>query len=279
METLRKTASFVGRCHVCFLALLLAVLPACTNDSSEDGSPERVVDSDACEVLGLNSRIVTGTPCTTSRSPVVAITLLGQDGSVSLCSGTMITTNDILTAGHCFAITDVARAFIEVDGQRVFGSRARVHPQLRFDPVQLLAFNDVAIIELERAVNLPTVPLELSRASESGDIFSIFGYGLDENRNLGVLRSGEMRIASVSEDHIFAEYNGDGSTTCNGDSGGPAIISPESSEDVSRAALVGVVSSGSSEFCADGDIAAFANLQSPAISQFILSTVPDVATE
>ena len=86
-----------------FLALALLVsLVACTkggdDDDDDDSSGPR---TNACSVLGLNARIINGTECSTSNSPVVELEMVDTFGQVALCSGTMITKDDVLFAAHC----------------------------------------------------------------------------------------------------------------------------------------------------------------------------------
>lgn len=251
--------------------LALCLLTACGggSDSSEP------LSNNACASLGLNTRIINGTTCATDGSPVLSLTLVSRNGNASLCSGTLITSSQILTAAHCFVTEDVLSVYTEVDGERVFGSRVRVHPNAVVNAAAGKAENDVAVLTLEKSVNRPTVPLITSEAPEKGDRFAIFGYGKDSSGNVGTLESGEMRITEVTRTSIVANYDGEGSNTCNGDSGGPALTTIPDSAHIG---LIGITSSGTSRNCQKGDRSFFVNLQASEILNFIRSAAPGVQT-
>ena len=116
-----------------------------------------------------------------------------------------------------------------VAGQAIINDRAvaintvSVHPQAASGGNNALFLNDVAIIQLAESVSHPTLPLALSEDTKAGDRFSIFGFGLDEKGGRDVLRSGEAEVSSVTDQHIISNFNGEGSNSCSGDSGGPAV--------------------------------------------------------
>lgn len=230
-----------------FAAFLTVALVSCGGGSSDNSASPA---TNACSTLGLNTRIINGTQCAEAGSPVLALNIQSQDGRSSLCSGTVITKTHIVTAAHCFLDQNVQSVFVEIDGQRIFGSKVSIHPDARIDINRQSAVNDVAVLEMNRNLNRPTVPLLLSQSIESGDIISIFGFGLDENGRIGQLESGQMQVSDVTTNELIAEFQGEGSNTCNGDSGGPALYTITNS---GRAALVGVTSSGTLNTCLTGD--------------------------
>jgi secreted trypsin-like serine protease len=248
-----------------FTVLLLLALVSCGGGSGDNSdSPS----TNACSTLGLNTRIINGSQCAETGSPVVALNILSQDGNGSLCSGTVITKTHIVTAAHCFLDQNVQSVFVEIDGQRIFASKVSIHPDAKVDNNRQSAVNDVAVLEMNRDLNRPTVPLLLSRSIESGDIIAIFGFGLDENGRIGELESGEMQVSDVTTNELIADFQGEGSNTCNGDSGGPALFTTSNS---GRAALVGVTSSGTLNTCLAGDKSFFTNIQKGSILSFIQS--------
>jgi secreted trypsin-like serine protease len=236
------------------------------NDASGGGDG---LSNNACETLGLNARIINGTECSTSDSPVVRITLLFNNGSGASCSGTMLTQTHVLSAAHCFT-AEVRSASITANGRRIDGVRYFRHPG--YTPTSQALFKDVAVLELGSNAGLPTVPLMVSSSVESGDVVKIFGFGLDENGNSGALRSGEMRVSDVTTDHLISSFGGDGSNHCSGDSGGPAIFAGKNG-----IGIVGIISSGFLKECGVGDTSLFANTQSAEYLNFIRQTVPGAA--
>ena len=67
----------------------------------------------------LNVKIFGGDQCDFTRSPVVALVGFSAEGNpIGVCSATMVTTNDALTAAHCAEITSSpGGAGIFADGQ------------------------------------------------------------------------------------------------------------------------------------------------------------------
>ncbi len=255
--------------------LLLSVLSlyACGGGGGDDDGA--TPGTNACPLLGLETRVINGATCSESGSPIVRIYFQGILGDVSICSGTLLTSDDVLTAAHCL-FGGVVRALVEVDGRTVTVRDAVSHPQATTSSGIAAVFNDAAILKLSSPLSgQPTLPIIASQDIAPGDIFSIFGYGLDENQEIGVLQSGEMKADTVTENHISASYNGTGSNSCNGDSGGPAVFTTSNGV----TGVVGVVSTGIQTDCLEGDVTSYANVQESSILDFILQQVPDARVE
>lgn len=257
------------------LAALLVVL-ACAGCGGGGGGPE-ALSQNACSLLNRSARIIDGTQCSAATSPVVSIELNGFLGSSSLCSGTVISSTAILTAAHCFIIAEPATVVVNVHGRRVRATNWHVHPAAVIDNTVGLVFNDYAVVTVGQDLGVTPVPLVTSRSPGGGDIISIFGYGYDENETLGILRSGQMRIDSVDDTHIFADFSqGDGSNTCQGDSGGPALLEFDDANGDPVNGIIGITSTGKIVNCLDGDRSAFARSDISTALDFILRFVPDV---
>lgn len=258
------------------LAVALLALVSCTNSGGDDesnpdpSSPE--LSTNACPVLGLNTRIINGTECSESNSPVVEIVLGFSDGRSGVCSGSLIDSEWVLTAAHCFFESPSNVAISSAEGL-IDGVRSIVNPDVRI--TDSAVFNDVALIKLARPVGLRTLPLVASRAPVQGEVINIYGYGSTDGSStldtVGSLRSGQMEISEVTTNFIDSAYNGKGSNTCSGDSGGPAIMTVNGQQ-----GIVGLLSSGSLESCQVGDVSRFSNLQSSSNFNFITRFVPKV---
>lgn len=255
---------------VALLALLFLGGCGGGGGSSDDSSGSGGLRTDTCSTLGLQPRIINGTQCETSGSPVVRIDLRLRDGSAALCSGSIISPTHVLSAGHCFP-PQTRSAFITVNGARVDGARFFRHPG--YTETSQALFKDVAVLELSQPVSLPILPIMTSQPVSSGDAIQIFGFGTTETGSLGVLESGEMRVSDVTSDHLIAAFNGDGSNTCTGDSGGPALLTVNGA-----VGIVGLTSSGFRADCLAGDRTLFANMQSADYIGFVRSIVPSVRT-
>ena len=239
--------------------------------SGGDGS----LSENSCSVLGLRVRpdIFTGSACgDVNRSPVVLLTTTFVDGQVGACSGTMVTPQHILTAGHCFFgdETFVSSIDVEVGGETIPAAGVAVHPD--YSESDTAIFSDVAVVTLSRATGVAPVPLILSRSPQAGETIDIFGYGTDEFGGFGTLKSGQMRVDEVNSNHIVSTYGNDGSNTCTGDSGGPALQTLNG-----RPGIVGVTSSGVAEAeCRVGDISLFANTQNGSNLDFVSRNAPGI---
>jgi len=188
----------------------------------------------------------------------------------------MIAPDAVLTAAHCFlnSPSTVAVAIGPIDSVQSYQA-VRWEPHPSFSQTNQGAFNDVAVVFLNTNLDLPVLPLLGSRSVESGEILAIYGYGESGSgeTDFAELRSGEMEAADVTTNHILALYDGTGSNTCFGDSGGPIVA------DVGGGpAIAGITSTGALENCGPGDASLFVNIQSTSIADFVRSQVPNVTT-
>lgn len=256
---------------LCLAVMVLAIaLLGCTKDTS--GVPQ----TGACSVLGLGERILNGTACDDSNSPVIELTVLFDDGNIATCSGSLLTSTKILTAAHCLVSTDekanITSIAARVARQDVNISATAVHPGYLFPQ------NDVGIATLATAVSAPTLPVVMSRAIAPEDIISIFGYGVDDEKNAGALRSGQMKVTGVNSQSITARFlEDDGSSVCFGDSGGAAVLEFDDSKGVRVTGIVGVTSY-TVDKCKQGEVSGFLNVQSNSASDFIFAQVPNAGS-
>ncbi len=228
------------------------------------------LSTDACSVLDIGAKIVTGTQCSNENLSIAKIKLLFANGDEGLCTGSFIADTKVLTAAHCFLAGRVGSAVVTLGASSAFATEVQLHPEAQIVTPLNAVFNDVAILTVPAAFDVDPLPIILSSLPKSGDVISVFGFGIDENGELLGLRSGEMKLSSVTNDHLSAAYDGSGSNVCNGDSGGPAIALVAGSP-----GLIGVVSSGIAQArCLEGDISLFANLQNQKIIDFIQQNVP-----
>jgi hypothetical protein len=249
-------------------ALILAVLiTACGG-----GGGEGTGSSNACG--DLNVKVFGGDQCNFSRSPVVSIVGFSESGvPIAVCSATMVTLNDALTAAHCAGITAApGGAGVFADGQFFGILGGRNHPKYNGSATSPY---DVAMITIDGVLDIGPVPLLLSDPIAVGEQITIFGYGKNEDF-IGIpqasdFRAGYMELSVVNPFQFAAFFDTTGSAICQGDSGGPAT------QTINGVTGVVGVTSFTVRGCQEGSASGFVNVQNPEIFSFIRSYAPDVA--
>jgi|GEM_PF-5740259 len=215
-----------------------------------------------------------------SRLPVAALLAYNQAGDlISSCSGALISINDVLTAGSCLnVLSDPALDvyYVYLDGRffNIAGSTA--HPNftgLEGDP------HNIAIISLTESVPLPPLPILKSRKLDIGEKIRVLGFGLNDDnleREIGPedLRAAQMQINSDINGVYIAESGSNKSFTCNGDEGGPGIVSQNGV--LAIASITGTSPANCSS--ADSLNSNFVSLFLNQNLDFILTLVPDAST-
>ena len=265
------------------LSALVVAAIGCGGGS--DGSSG--VNADVCSAIGYSKslKVAAGEQCLVESSgdtsSVVKLFLFDDDDGrlVGSCTGTVISPTAVLTAAHCFISSDSAVVRVVANGTKVDvpSSRVVTHPGY-FLGSEGVYFNDVAIVHTSSQLPVPAAPILLSRAPEVGEISLVAGYGQLENAGPAVedVVAGRAVIRTVTDNHIRIDFRGWESHPCQGDSGGALYI-----EDDSGLVIVGVVSQSDpsvleEQVCSKGDKTLYANTQSPDISNFITSQVPEV---
>jgi secreted trypsin-like serine protease len=149
--------------------------------------------------------------------------LLTSDGN--LCSGAVISSTAILTAGHC-AFIGSRKGVARIRGKNYNLKSGRRHSSL-----------DVGIVYTTSKISASRYQVPSGIVPNIGQKFLLLGFG---QPNAGQLSYGYMQVSQYSSG--YTEFLADavgGSNACPGDSGGPAIVRYQN-----RDTIIGVVSRG-----------------------------------
>jgi secreted trypsin-like serine protease len=191
------------------------------------------------EIGAERSSIVGGTSDTGDHS-VVLLYATKSDGTNRLCTGTVISPTVVLTAAHCLDPSTVGKGYtykiflgddINDDTQVVAANIVNVKDtdwNLDFDGSNVSAGSDIGVVVAEAP--LPLTPVAVNRAPLTNDLIgqtiTLIGFGTTRgggsSAGIGKRRLATTQLAAFS-DH-FVVYNDLQYNTCDGDSGGPAIM-------------------------------------------------------
>lgn len=209
------------------------------------------------------ARIINGNVVKSDRFPYFARMLHGG------CGGVLVSKRFVLTAAHCvydpFEIYlsnddlfgDIGfgvGAYTKLNGKLIELNRTAIHPS--YEPFHLI--NDIALVYLtEDAVDQPYVKLSPDMINEPGISMTVIGLGSNnfyeshsssfylQRADIEYLDSGVCRLDYPNtkiDAGMMCASSKEGNDSCNGDSGGPLLLTPNNNyaDDL----LVGITSWG-----------------------------------
>lgn len=234
----------------------------------------------------LAAAILNGESSPSPEHDAVVLVQAVMDAAPSLCTGTLVAPNLVVTARHCVAHVlpgpfhctlrgeltgnpdrggemglDVPphRVFIHV-GEVPSSSPSAVATRIVSSLSPSVCLNDLAFLVLDRELDAPIRPVRLQSITAAGERVTLVGYGLSEGE--GQLDLSSARRSRLTDQEVL-QVGPDsteegvidapvrklvlrGASVCYGDSGGPAIAE-------ATGAVIGVYSLGSGTRCADRD--------------------------
>jgi secreted trypsin-like serine protease len=218
----------------------------------------------------LTNKIVGGNVAESHSWPAQALLYVSNGGSTSLCGGTLIATDVVLTAAHCILSTNPGnyRVYLGVqDRSSLTGSTVqqmtvtRIHKHSSYssstlrNDIATLVFSGNAI--LNQYVQLACLPSSSSSSYPSSSQSSwVAGWGTTSSggstssslRNVRVTVLANSQCSSVysssnSNEQVCAGEIAGGKDSCQGDSGGPLYVS-DTVNGATKFVVAGVVSYG-----------------------------------
>ena len=183
-----------------------------------------------------NEGIIGGTSDTGDPGVVVVFAQVPGAQSGSLCTGEVISPHVVLTAAHCVSPAEVGAGakFIVFTGndfnqaqQSQILQVKETHPNPAWNAQALTAGHDVGIVVLQNATTIKPLPYMHAAITQAmaGQSVRLVGYGLDNGTaqtGAGVKRQTTTLLSDF--DNVLLHFADPAHETCNGDSGGPALM-------------------------------------------------------
>jgi V8-like Glu-specific endopeptidase len=237
--------------------------------------------------VGVEHAPIIGGTDDTADPSVVLVEIGGSTGG-SLCTGEVVSPHVVITAAHCVSPGTVgAASWMIFSGQSIFFGGGSLYPATEghahpmFNDANPGEGYDIGVVIMKDA--LPLAPLPMNRTAldvtNVGQAVRFVGYGLAstaDQTSAGVKRTTNSTLDDIVGNLL--EFNDASHGTCEGDSGGPAFMKLDGTNEV----IVGVTSFGTHTDCSppgfDTAVDAYAaSFVDPFILQFDPPPPPDMS--
>lgn len=258
----------------------------------------------AAAAAPAQASVVAGDPAVRGSFPYLAFVYFRDGEEAEGCSGTVVSSNVVLTAAHCVvdaagaprraaAFRVVTGAVDREAGDRVLSTVAAlaVHPEYAAGG-ERANWADVAVLQLSRPVSAPAVRLATTQTWDPGTAALIAGWGKlapDQAGPAATLHSGATAIqpadlcaaGAASFDPAgqlcVLDTAGQTRSACSGDSGGPLLVVAPGSVD--EPLEIGIASFGASDSCSPSSPQYYtrADLVAPWVASEVAAMAPSLA--
>ena len=183
----------------------------------------------------LDQPIIGGT--SDNSDPAVVLVIADSGQGESLCTGEIVSPHVVFTAAHCVDPASVGQGntfyiFVGPNYNTNNGTAYAVqetHYDTKFSLNNLQGGNDVAVVIAKSA--LPPTPIVLNHDplpnNAKGGTVRLVGYGVNNGNDTQGTSAGVKRQTSTTItdfDNLFLLFTDPNHMTCEGDSGGPALM-------------------------------------------------------
>lgn len=219
--------------------VLLGALVGCAADV-RDEAPVPGAERTAT----TSQAIINGTASPEAQNAVIQLALDRGTGPESLCTGTLVAKNLVLTARHCVgqvndaqtSVTNFTPSWLRVyvgqnSPQKIAARQApSAIGKKIFSSSTSSMFPDIALVLLDRAIENPLAKIRIDGGAKVDEGLTIVGYGLQSNGaepTVRMQRTGK-KVLQTYPAEVEGEALNPGEFTfseaaCSGDSGGPAL--------------------------------------------------------